>query len=158
MEVSQDITFNDLASLTMSTFAALPSMLVAGTAEHARVRRLFSPAFSDRALKQQQSLFSRYADLLSTNLLVAGGQPVDMTKMFNLATFDIMAEYAFGEPLGLLQNNRYTPWYVLPTAIRFGYQQICLQSSGQAAKFNLHYQRSSGPPIHKSLPVAAPLF
>lgn len=101
----------DLASLTHA--AALPSMMVADTADHVRVRRLFSPAFSDRALKQQQPLFSRYAELLISKLLAVDGQPVDMTIMFNLTTFDIMAEFAFGESLGLLENSRYTSWYVL---------------------------------------------
>lgn len=78
--------------------------------EHSRVRRLFSPAFSDRALKQQESLFQQYTDLLMTKLLAIGGRPVDMTIMFNLTTFDIMAELAFGEPLHLLEDSKYTTW------------------------------------------------
>lgn len=78
--------------------------------DHSRVRRLFSPAFSDRALKQQEPLFKQYTDLLMTKLYAIGDRPVDMTTMFNFTTFDIMAELAFGEPLHLLENSKYTTW------------------------------------------------
>lgn len=37
----------------------VPSMLTATYDNHARVRRLFSPAFSDRALKKQEPLFRK---------------------------------------------------------------------------------------------------
>lgn len=34
-------------------------MLTANYEDHARVRRLFSPAFSERALKKQEPLFKK---------------------------------------------------------------------------------------------------
>lgn len=74
------------------------------------MRRLFSPAFSDRALKQQEPLFSRYADLLGSRVRAARGEPVNVTLLFNLVTFDTMAEFAFGEALGLLEGSKYTAW------------------------------------------------
>lgn len=85
-------------------------MIVENTADYARLRHLFSPGFSDRALKQQEPLFRRYTDLLLNKLRARGGQPVDITVMSNLTTFDIMAELTFGEPLGLLENSKYTDW------------------------------------------------
>ncbi|KAJ4397850.1 hypothetical protein N0V93_002087 [Gnomoniopsis smithogilvyi] len=87
-----------------------PSMMVAPVEAHARARRIFSPGFSDRALKQQEPLFRRYTGFLMSKLHAFDGQPVDMTVMNNLATFDIMAELTFGEPLGLLQHSKYTDW------------------------------------------------
>lgn len=78
--------------------------------DHSRIRRLFSPAFSDRALKQQESLFQQYTDMLMSKLLAVGGRPIDMTIMFNLTTFDIMAELTFGESLHLLEDSKYTSW------------------------------------------------
>ncbi|KAF3797946.1 Cytochrome P450 monooxygenase FUM2 [Colletotrichum gloeosporioides] len=33
-----------------------------------------------------------------------------MVKLYNLTTFDIMAELAFGEPLGLLASSSYSEW------------------------------------------------
>jgi cytochrome P450 len=35
---------------------------------------------------------------------------MDIVKMFNFATFDIMGDLTFGEPLGMLENSKYTPW------------------------------------------------
>lgn len=85
-------------------------MIVAGTDDHTRVRRLFSPGFSDRALKKQEPLFRKYVDLLMSKLFQRGGEPVDLVKMLNLTTFDLMAELSFGEPLGLLESGKYSAW------------------------------------------------
>ncbi|KAI0007340.1 cytochrome P450 [Xylariaceae sp. FL0662B] len=81
-------------------------------AENARVRRIFTPAFSDRALRKQEPLFKKYADLLICKLreLCENGKPVEMTRPFNFATFDVMAELCFGHPLGLLEKNEFSPW------------------------------------------------
>ncbi|GAP91231.1 putative cytochrome p450 monooxygenase [Rosellinia necatrix] len=75
---------------------------------HAIVRRVFSPAFSEKALKKQEPLFQHYA-----NLMVSRGRQksiVNMTELLNWTTFDIMAEFAFGESLGLLENGAYSDW------------------------------------------------
>ncbi|POS72772.1 hypothetical protein DHEL01_v208832 [Diaporthe helianthi] len=91
----------------------VPSMLTATTENHSRVRRLFSPAFSERALKQQEPLFRKYADLLAYKISEVGedgDKPVEMTQLLNFATFDVMAELCFGQPLGLLAKNEYSQW------------------------------------------------
>lgn len=88
-------------------------MLTANTKDHARVRHLFSPAFSERALKQQEPLFRKYVDLLMYKISEVGEDgktPVEMTQLLNFTTFDVMAELCFGEPLGLLARNEYSPW------------------------------------------------
>lgn len=80
---------------------------------HGRVRRIFSNAFSDKALKLQEPLIKKYVDQLIENMqrAVAGGAvPLDLEKMYNFTTFDIMGDLTFGEPLGLLQQSKYTPW------------------------------------------------
>lgn len=38
------------------------------------------------------------------------GRPVDMAKLYQFTAFDIMGELTFGQPLGLLQNNKYSRW------------------------------------------------
>ncbi|KAF4436168.1 hypothetical protein F53441_13312 [Fusarium austroafricanum] len=91
----------------------VPSMLTANTEDHARVRRLFSPAFSDRALKEQQPLFKKYTDLLMHKISEVGeegAKPIEITQLFNFTTFDVMAELCFGHPLNLLARNEYSPW------------------------------------------------
>lgn len=98
---------------------------------HQRLRRIFSHAFSDRALRQQEPMLSRYADQLvslvgralaspdrapsSLHAEGAGreeeeGVVLDAVRLFNYATFDVMADLAFGESLAMLDKGGYHPW------------------------------------------------
>jgi cytochrome P450 len=77
-------------------------------AEHARSRKIFTPAFSDRALAQQAQVFTKYADQLVQNL--KQGQIFDLVRMFNFTTFDIMGDFTFGESLHMLDKAEYDPW------------------------------------------------
>ena len=87
--------------------------------QHARQRKIFLPAFSDRALTQQSPLFLRYADQLVGILKSGGpeGAQFDLLQMFNCTTFDIMGDLTFGESLHMLDNSEYGP-YILLTGYR----------------------------------------
>ncbi|KAK7730221.1 hypothetical protein SLS57_001883 [Botryosphaeria dothidea] len=80
--------------------------------EHGRIRKNFTHAFSDKALKQQEHIITKYVsklvDLISK--ATSEGAAVDVTKFYNYTTFDVMADLTFGEPLGLLDRSAYTPW------------------------------------------------
>ncbi|KAI0193809.1 cytochrome P450 [Astrocystis sublimbata] len=78
---------------------------------HATVRRVFSPAFSEQSLRKQEPLFQKYADLM-VECARKSGAP-NLTELFDFTTFDIMAEFTFGESLGLLANNRYSEWVAM---------------------------------------------
>ncbi|KAH7128559.1 cytochrome P450 [Dendryphion nanum] len=89
------------------------TIISANDADHSRMRRIFSNAFSDKALKLQEHLFAKYADLLVYKLKEVSKDPahqVDMVRMYNYTTFDIMSDLTFGEPLYLLDNSDYVPW------------------------------------------------
>lgn len=86
------------------------NIIVADHEPHARFRRAFSAAFTEKALRQQEPLFQKYADLMVAKLDATGGRPLDLAKMFNFVTFDTMADLTFGEPLGLLETGAYTEW------------------------------------------------
>jgi cytochrome P450 len=75
-------------------------------------RKVYNPAFSEKALKLQEPLIKGYVDKLVRNLQDAGsgGDAIDMVRQFNFTTFDIMADMTFGAPLGLLDTSSYTPW------------------------------------------------
>jgi cytochrome P450 len=77
-------------------------------AEHARSRKIFTPAFSERALAQQAPLFTKYVDQLVKRL--KEGAKFDLVRMYNFTTFDIMGDLTFGEPLHMLDNDMYDPW------------------------------------------------
>jgi cytochrome P450 len=85
-----------------------PNLIQARDADHNRQRKIFTPAFSDRALKQQEPLFLKYTDQLVSKLKEGIAQDpdakLDMVRMFNFCTFDIMGDLTFGEPLHMLDN------------------------------------------------------
>lgn len=90
------------------------SLIIAQDADHTRMRRLFSPAFSDRALKEQEPLFMKYINLLAQKLQEGiekhPDHKFDMVKMYNFTTFDVMGDLTFGEPLHMLSRAKYDPW------------------------------------------------
>ncbi|GME33397.1 Short-chain dehydrogenase/reductase SDR, partial [Neofusicoccum parvum] len=87
-------------------------IISANDADHARIRRNLSHAFSEKALVAQDSLIRSHVELLVEKLRDAAGNSssVDMVRMFNFTTFDIMADLTFGESLGLLEKTEYIPW------------------------------------------------
>jgi len=84
----KDPTFYDFASLEVR------SIINTNDQDHARTRRVFSHAFSDKALKEQEPLFVKYINLLGQTMQdKVDADPdakIDMVKMFNFTTFDIM--------------------------------------------------------------------
>lgn len=82
--------------------------------DHGRIRKIFSNAFSDKALKLQEGLIRDYVDKLISNIREATAKDpsvhLNFVKMFNCATFDIMGDLTFGEGLGMLEASEYTPW------------------------------------------------
>jgi cytochrome P450 len=85
-----------------------PNLIQARDVDHNRQRKIFTPAFSDRALKQQEPLFLKYTDQLVSKLKESINQDpdakLDMVRMYNFTTFDIMGDLTFGEPLHMLKN------------------------------------------------------
>lgn len=85
-------------------------------AGHARQRRLLSRAFSERALRDQESILQSYVDLLMQRLYaesVSCRETVDITRWYNYTTFDIIGDLSFGEPFGCLRDSCYHPWVSL---------------------------------------------
>lgn len=81
-------------------------------ADHARIRRQLSHAFSEKALREQEDLITSYIDLLMVRLSEGAnkGAPMDMVKWYNFTTFDIISDLAFGESFHSLENGVYHAW------------------------------------------------
>ncbi|KNG49528.1 cytochrome p450 protein [Stemphylium lycopersici] len=90
------------------------SLVIAPDEDHNRQRKIFTPAFSDRALKQQEPLFLKYIDKLVARLRESiqmdPNAKLDLVQLYNFTTFDIMGDLTFGEPLHMLDNAEYDPW------------------------------------------------
>ncbi|EUC49786.1 hypothetical protein COCMIDRAFT_32802 [Bipolaris oryzae ATCC 44560] len=77
---------------------------------HLRLRRAIDPAFSQRALREQENYFQDHSDNLIEKLYQrCKKEPLDMTTWYNLVAFDIVSDLAFGEPSGCV-NNPDQPW------------------------------------------------
>ncbi|KAB2575197.1 putative sterigmatocystin biosynthesis P450 monooxygenase [Lasiodiplodia theobromae] len=84
---------------------------------HARQRRIFAPAFSNTSLMKQEAMLRGHVRKMVAKLQRAcdatttpSGAELDICSFFNFLTFDVMADLAFGAPLGLLDAGQYTPW------------------------------------------------
>ncbi|PVH77181.1 cytochrome P450 [Cadophora sp. DSE1049] len=93
---------------------------------HARQRRIFSHAFSDRALKLQEPIFREYVDLLCANVHRDikennGVATANVVDLFNFTAFDIMSDLTFGKSLDQVENSAYHPWVlVMFASIKLG--------------------------------------
>ncbi|KAL1875175.1 hypothetical protein Daus18300_003243 [Diaporthe australafricana] len=105
------------------TISGVVNILDADDAGHRRMRRLQNPAFSDKALRAQESVIRGYAALLihklhglcssggsSEDVGGAGATVVDLTAWYNFTTFDVIGDLAFGEPFYCLQNAKWHWW------------------------------------------------
>lgn len=68
-------------------------------AKHAVMRKNLSSAFSDRSLREQEYLINKHINAFITRISTVPGA-VDLTNWFNLLTFDIIGDLAFGQSFG----------------------------------------------------------
>ncbi|KAK1585976.1 cytochrome P450 [Colletotrichum navitas] len=92
------------------------NILGANREDHQRFRRVLSHGFSAQSMLDQQSIIKEYVDKLFKKLhekSQGDSEPIDMVKLFNYTTFDIIGDLAFGEPFGCLDGGTYHPWVAL---------------------------------------------
>ncbi|KAM0302816.1 hypothetical protein ACHAO8_011552 [Botrytis cinerea] len=80
--------------------------------DHSRYRKAMSHAFSAKGLQTQEPMLQNYVDKLITKLEheAKSQLPVDMVMWYNLTTFDLIGDLAFGQSFGGLENSRYHFW------------------------------------------------
>ncbi|CAI7669300.1 unnamed protein product [Penicillium crustosum] len=85
----------------------------ANDADHSRLRKSLAHAFSAKGLQSQEPIITKYVDLLIGKLKVladSSNPEADMVKWYNLTTFDILGDLAFGESFGGLESSEYHYW------------------------------------------------
>lgn len=82
--------------------------------QHKNLRRQMAHGFSEKGMREQQSLIRKYVDLLLQKLheesTKPGNNQVILSDWYNFTTFDIIGDLAFGEPFGCLSGNNYDGW------------------------------------------------
>ncbi|KAK9777135.1 putative Isotrichodermin C-15 hydroxylase [Seiridium cardinale] len=121
-------TFEKDPHMYVDTRSGHPSIINANRADHKRMRRLMSHAFSEKALRNQEDILKKYVDMLINKLtdLATSGEILDLVKWYNFTSFDLIGDLAFGEPFGCLENRDYHPWVSMVfDSVRYGlYDQV----------------------------------
>lgn len=88
------------------------SIINAPRADHRRIRRQLSYAFSDSAMTEQELILVRYTNLLMGRLqdLSDEGAKINIVDWLNFTTFDIIGELAFSDPFDSLTSKGHHPW------------------------------------------------
>ncbi|GIZ43162.1 hypothetical protein CKM354_000640000 [Cercospora kikuchii] len=88
----------------------LRGIIAAEVDKHRNLRRAIAPAFSERALAQQECYLQKHSNKLIECLRArCDGSPVDLVKWFSLTAYDIITELTFGEPNRCLDSPD-EPW------------------------------------------------
>ncbi|KAF2969677.1 hypothetical protein GQX73_g3914 [Xylaria multiplex] len=110
---------------------------------HAEMRHYLSSAFSDRALNEQEDLISQSVDKF-VELLPGRPRDWDLTKGYEMLTFDIIGDLAFGESFGAIESPEPHPWIaIILGALKQGALVDVLKrfpTVGRILKTVLHYQ------------------
>ena len=80
--------------------------------KHAELRRKLSPAFSAKALREQEPIIQTTVDLFVTRLRenAKGSSVINLKDWFNYLSFDVTGQVTFSESFGCLDNDRYHHW------------------------------------------------
>ena len=89
----------------------ISAIISANDSDHRRYRQTLSAAFSDKALKEQESIIRIHVDkLMDCFRARAGIENIDLLQWFNWAIFDVVGDLAFGESFDCLQGSAHRAW------------------------------------------------
>ncbi|KAH8660703.1 cytochrome P450 monooxygenase [Tricladium varicosporioides] len=79
---------------------------------HSRMRKSLAPAFSTKALMEQEEIVQGCVNEFVDKLAVEGTKStgLNMTKWFEMLAFDILGEMAFGESFNCVKNGKPHHW------------------------------------------------
>ena len=72
---------------------------------HDKRRRIWSTAFSDKTLRGYDARIEYYRQQFFRQISAFGSNPVNVTKWFNLFSFDVMGDLAFGASFRMLETT-----------------------------------------------------
>lgn len=80
--------------------------------EHAKMRKMIAPAFSDRSIRDQIPFISDVSDRLIYEFekLAKDGVAVNLGEYLTMATFDTITDLALGENFHSVEAGRMHPW------------------------------------------------
>ncbi|KAK0718474.1 putative benzoate 4-monooxygenase cytochrome P450 [Lasiosphaeria miniovina] len=111
-------------NFSLLTPSGVQNILTADRETHTRQRRLLSHAFSEKALREQESILQTYCTKLCSQLEDrCRSGPVDLFDWFTFSTFDLIGDLAFGQSFGCLDAGAAPPFV---QSIKTGSRELML--------------------------------
>ena len=88
----------------------------ANDADHTRIRKVWSPSFSNQALSAQEPLINDYVTIMMdklTEMAQRSDEPIDLQQWYSYCIFDIIIALVFGKDLQCMKSGRYHEWVAL---------------------------------------------
>lgn len=86
-------------------YPAKSLQMVRSKSEHASRRRVWSAAFSDKALRGYEKRTLVYQDKLLSKIAATNSQPTNLTKWVHAYNFDVTSDLTFGKAFGALDSD-----------------------------------------------------
>jgi len=92
--------------------AGASNIINSNASDHFRFRRAMLPAFSDKALDQQEYIMSGYVDLLVQRLrdVARTGEATNIVRWYTYTTFDLIGDLAYGVSFDGLKEGKPNHW------------------------------------------------
>ena len=74
---------------------------------HDARRRIWAPAFKEKAIREYRDRLIPHQERLIERIRTNTGSAINISKLFMLYSFDVMADLVFGESFGMLKSNEY---------------------------------------------------
>lgn len=127
------------------------SIIHADDTVHARLRRIYGPAFTTKAVEEQSDMLLKYANLLVTQLKAALQKSAvqDMASWYNYTTFDLTGDFAFGEAFHCLERGGENHFFLKTVlgGVKLGNQMQQLEFYGILTLMNPFIPKSASKPI-----------
>ncbi|KAK5655987.1 hypothetical protein OQA88_5125 [Cercophora sp. LCS_1] len=116
----------------LEMFGAQGIMWQANVPDHIRHRRALAPAFSDRSLREQETVIKGHVDMLIQRFRERAGTQIDLCEWFNYTSFDVIGDLVFGESFGCLEKGELHPWigFIFGNLKNMMYDQILTTLGG----------------------------
>ena len=88
------------------------TITIASDVDAKPIRKAINPAFSPKALLEQEPMLRSHIGCLIAQMIKTSQQQgsVDIRTWFKLSSFDILSDFAFGEDLGCVRAGKYHEW------------------------------------------------
>ncbi|KAL8917286.1 MAG: hypothetical protein Q9172_005912 [Xanthocarpia lactea] len=107
------------------------NFISANQSDHARFRKVLSPAFSDKSIHEYERVIVKYTDTLIREIHktkdMKGSRNIDLLKWYNYTTLDVIGEIIWSSSFGCLAHDQNPHWLRATTQFRATMVRVALR-------------------------------